>query len=136
MRVMGVKGLTLYHLKSHLQACSYNERKKKLLYFNSYISCIISFLNIFINSWLLICNNFLSRNSDLGSSHTRNSTITRLRMVRESKDTRIYKNLFLTTSVSCMNWSCFLGYLWSASALDLQRNAASSSGIMGRTMNE
>ena len=78
MRVMGVKGLTLYHLKSHLQV---------------QWKCLVFALMEFISTWagssnLLFLFLFWSssqqtRNSDLGSNRIRISMIKQLRMERK-----------------------------------------------------
>lgn len=84
---------------------------------------------------------FMSRNSGWESSHTRTSTIMQLRMVRaNSCNSFVNIEFCMTTSTtsiySYVIISVLLNFFAAAAAMEMHRNAASSSGIMGRNMNE
>ena len=87
---------------------------------------------------------YLIRNSGLGSNPTRNSMITQLRMVWEvTLFSRVSLLLFLgawhvslCTYYNLHDMAKVCLFSMAASALELQRNTASSSSIMARSMNE
>ena len=90
MRVMGVKGLTLYHLKSHLQVrpavCVLLHpliRVRSNSCWHDALSHTCMLANLF--------GLFMCRNSGWESSRTRTSTIMQLRMVRADSCNSIVK---------------------------------------------
>lgn len=156
---MGVKGLTLYHLKSHLQVWLIQIHISFMLLILLYVletllrhcQCLSCWLDVspsfcfFLYLYLFFHLLSAFRNLGLASSPTRISMITRLRMVWEvtllSRVPQCFFFCLWTFLIFTLHDSSFyidkIFLHWhAASALELQRNTASSSAMIGRNMNE